>query len=455
MGICAVKEEAQYEHCVYKDVSELPFAAADADSFIGKGAFGFVDAVKGTSGRFKGIACARKTISFDEMEEQEVEAAQRSLQQEARILNRARHGHVVRLFMTYFYESRTGPRFAMIMDYADGHLDDYLKLRKSRAKVSHLAQWFGCLVGAVAYIHKIGIRHRDIKPTNILVKNEGVLLADFGISKMGVGKTIRTTAVQARSRTQNYCAPEVDNGSTRGRSADIFSLGAVFLEMLIAHSYPAERGKLAAALAFTGGPSYPQKIDKVHEFMKHLRTNVKSDSWQSTVLSLCMEMLQKDRNTRPRAEDAVVRLMAPGEPLAPCTCEGGGLRETSNNDRLVKACEEGSLEDVAALLHKGADPSTMGAIHQASANGHTGVVKALLDRQAVIDIQDAGGQTALHYAAGHRHLDVLQVLLEGGSDVMVEDEDGKTALDHALQGSSIAVLLQEAEARVRLLQVAL
>ena len=455
MGIYAVKEEAQYEHYVYNDVSELPFTAADADSFIGKGAFGVVDAIRGTSGRIKGIKCARKTISFDEMEEEEVDAAQRSLRQEARILNRARHGHVVRLIMTYFYENRSGPRFAMIMDFADGHLDEYLKLKKPRAKISHLAQWFGCLIGAVTYIHKIGIRHRDIKPTNILVKNEEVLLADFGISKMGVGKTIRTTAVQARARTQNYCAPEVDNGSTRGRSADIFSLGAVFLEMLIAHSYPTQRGKLAIALAFPGGPSYPQKIDKVHEFMEQLRTDVNSDSWQSTVLLLCMEMLQTDRNNRPRAEDAVVRLMSPGASLAPCTCDGGGLRESSDNDRLVKACEEGSLEDVASLLLKEADPSTIGAIHQASANGHKDIVKALLDHQAVIDIQDAGGQTALHYAAGHRHLDVLQVLLEGGADVMVEDEDGKTALDRAPQGSSIAVLLQEAEARLRLLQATL
>lgn len=55
---------------------------------------------------------------------------------------------------------------------------------------------------------------------------------------MGLGKTMPTTIpTHPRARTEGYCAPEVEAGSTRGRPADIISLGAVFPEMLIAYSY--------------------------------------------------------------------------------------------------------------------------------------------------------------------------------------------------------------------------
>lgn len=66
-----------------------------------------------------------------------------------------------------------------------------------------------------------------------------ILLADFGLSKMGLSKTMLTTNMQRNAaRILEYCAPEVDRGSTCGRSADIFSLGAMFLEMLLAQHYP-------------------------------------------------------------------------------------------------------------------------------------------------------------------------------------------------------------------------
>ena len=120
------------------------------------------------------------------------------------------------------------------MDRADASLQDYLKPGKSPS-----TEWFGCLIRAVHYIHTLGVRHRDIKPSNVLIKARKVLLADFGISQMGLGKTMPTTYKNRNaSRSREYCAPKVDQGSTRGRSADIFSLGAVFLEMLIAINFP-------------------------------------------------------------------------------------------------------------------------------------------------------------------------------------------------------------------------
>lgn len=63
----------------------------------------------------------------------------------------------------------------------------------NKKRATDIPKWFGCLANAVAHIHETGIRHRDIKPENILMKGGAVLLADFGISKMGLGQTLSTT----------------------------------------------------------------------------------------------------------------------------------------------------------------------------------------------------------------------------------------------------------------------
>lgn len=136
-----------------------------------------LDRVRRVGGRAGDIPYAHKTIiALDERHKRE-------LMQEARVLHHARYSRVVKLIMTYFYEQEQDTRFAMIMGRADGNLDAYLTGKTSRKKVRHLSRWFGCLVSVVAYIHGLGIRHRDIKPTNILIQNDQILLADFGISK--------------------------------------------------------------------------------------------------------------------------------------------------------------------------------------------------------------------------------------------------------------------------------
>jgi len=116
---------------------------------------------------------------------------------------------------------------------------------KARANV---LRWSCCLIKVMEYLHKNGIRHKDIKPSNILIKDEDVYLVDFGISKViPEGETTGTYGpVGAHSRV--YCAPEVyfDEYPRRGRSADVYSMGCVFLELSTAIlGPPRSRQKLA------------------------------------------------------------------------------------------------------------------------------------------------------------------------------------------------------------------
>ena len=377
---------------------------------------------------------ARKTITVNKQ-------TKRAHLQEARTLHRARHGHVVKLVMTYFYEREQDIRFAIIMERADGNLDAYLTGKMSRKKTRNLSRWFGCLVGVVAYIHGLGIRHRDIKPSNILIKDEQVLLADFGISKTGLGKTMSTTTpALPRARTQSYCAPEVESGSTRGRSADIFSLGAVFLEMLIAYSYPTKRQQLEGLLSSRGDRSYAKTVDLVHQLIDDFQ-ETSPDNWVLKLVSHIRNMLHTNRDQRPLADEldsAWLCLLPTDEPLAPCICFRMAV---TGNDKMIELCKKGSLPEVRRLLISGKDPNTVGAIHQASARGFAKVVGIFLDYGVDVDLQDDNKQTALHCAAGYGYKEIVEMLLDKNADVGLRDGDGQTAL-HCAAGHGSTTIVQ-------------
>ncbi|WJG37066.1 kinase-like domain-containing protein, partial [Fusarium oxysporum Fo47] len=240
---------------------------------------------------------AQKTITLenDLVPTEEVRSA---FLQEVKVLRHAEHQHIVE-FVEAFALGDPPNKLALVMRFAsNGSMADYLgnKLKYPEA------HWFSCLLSAVDYIHGMGIRHRDIKPANILVDgNKAVRLADFGISRMGIGITLSTSVPEwARGRTKTFCAPEVENGSSRGRSADIFSLGAVFLKMVTAYSRHLI-SELATALKYSEGPSFTIRIAEVHKFMAKLSSEPPSNwkPWQMKIVSMCMRMLQEDRDDRP------------------------------------------------------------------------------------------------------------------------------------------------------------
>lgn len=167
--------------------------------------------------------------------------------------------------IAYSFESADKNYFAIIMNRAERNLLEFMnsmnRITDRNGAIRKLSPWFGCLAGVTAYIHGIGITHQDVKPENVLIKGDQIMLADFGISKMGLGKTLSTTMPEwLKPGPPKYVAPEVGDGSTCGRSADIFSLGTVFLEMLLSYSYPRDRQRLRTNISAFGGPSYSKNL---------------------------------------------------------------------------------------------------------------------------------------------------------------------------------------------------
>lgn len=104
----------------------------------------------------------------------------------------------------------------------EGTLDEYTALDITKQ-----------IAMALSAAHKKGIIHRDIKPHNILISNEGriVKVADFGIAKAVSNSTM--TNIGSIIGSVHYFSPEQAKGKFVTNNADLYSLGIVLYEMLI------------------------------------------------------------------------------------------------------------------------------------------------------------------------------------------------------------------------------
>jgi serine/threonine protein kinase/tetratricopeptide (TPR) repeat protein len=204
-----------------------PALISEQDSeTLGTGAYAVVDTV-----RIGKKSYARKSVALPRYRQQQIRKA---IQNEINVIRTLNHPHVVEIYLTYEDKNR----FFIVMEpLADCDLEAFLaqhtQLPSSTAQRRMICNWLLCLSNTLAYIHSKGIRHKDIKPRNILVKGEELIFADFGSSHVFMDEGSSTTEGPSHGHTKMYCAPEVISQGRRNRSADIFSLGCVFTELAI------------------------------------------------------------------------------------------------------------------------------------------------------------------------------------------------------------------------------
>jgi photosystem II stability/assembly factor-like uncharacterized protein len=147
-------------------------------------------------------------------------------QQEAKIIAKLEHLHILPV---YDHGEQEGYLYLVMRFIEAGTLKDRLKQGPlSLGEAHRVVQQVG---SALEYAHQLGVIHRDMKPSNILIDPQGdCYLTDFGIAKMVEG-TLGLTG-SGIVGTPHYMAPEQSRSHTVDHRADIYAMGIVIYEMV-------------------------------------------------------------------------------------------------------------------------------------------------------------------------------------------------------------------------------
>jgi serine/threonine protein kinase len=157
------------------------------------------------------------------------------------------------------------------------------------------------LLAALAAAHAVGVLHRDVKPSNVLLTGDGgAVLTDFGVATIdGDPSLTRGGMIMG---TPAFCAPERIRGQTATSAADLWSLGVTLYAALEGQGPYDDRGSIASTIAAiaTEDPAPPRNA--------------------GPITPAIMALLSRDPATRPTAEMAMRMLeeaaTPPGTPRA-------------------------------------------------------------------------------------------------------------------------------------------
>ncbi|WP_125727911.1 serine/threonine-protein kinase [Kibdelosporangium aridum] len=140
------------------------------------------------------------------------------LKREAKAAARVNHPNVVTLYDVV----TSGDEVWLVMEYLPANT----LAKQGVLPPARVAQIGVQLADALTAMHAAGVLHRDVKPSNVLMTNDGrPKLSDFGVSR-SVHNDITVSGTGGLDGTPGYLAPEVARGEDATSASDVFSLGA-------------------------------------------------------------------------------------------------------------------------------------------------------------------------------------------------------------------------------------
>lgn len=341
-------EHAEFQPNEASKISELLVV----EERLGHSAYALVESV-----RCRRLLLARKTIYCNRRMKRT--DAIREVQQ----LKRSQHSHIVQVIGTYTFKQDLA---ILLYPAAEFNLEtfmesilaespgstNYLHKEETQPKLRAMVTFFSCLSRAINFLHSNATKHMDIKPKNLLIKDlrynslssQGpykIYIADFGITR-SYKRAADAETDSPTSFTPLYAAPEVVDQRKRGLSADIFSLGCVFTEMLAVFAESDNESKRKDLLAVLSADeeqprSYHGNIPLVTQWLREINglNNCSPHFIElSPLRDRIWQMIDANPLRRPSADTVVSWLEAP----TPCCLLGTGP-DPFSAESLVKETE--------------------------------------------------------------------------------------------------------------------
>ena len=121
------------------------------------------------------------------------------------------------------------------------------------------------IAGALGELHRSGIMHRDLKPTNVMFReDDSLVLIDFGLAKQAKLRA-EITGTGEIFGTPYYMSPEQGHGGEVDERGDIYALGVIFFEMLTGRKPYDGESAMSVIIQHRQGP-LPQLPDELARF---------------------------------------------------------------------------------------------------------------------------------------------------------------------------------------------
>jgi len=253
---------------------EDPFNLFQLSDKLGEGSFGSVWKVVTKDQGHKETALAIKQIKVSE------ETYIEDIEKEIKILKQCKSQNIV----SYYGVFRLGSILWILMDYCGlGSVADIIDVNGKPFDEKPAAWIILNALHGLAYLHKLGIVHRDVKGGNILVTEQGdIKLADFGVSEK-LEKIVGEVA-----GTPLWMAPEVaKRGEVYNHKADIWSLGITLIEIVDGEPPLSELNAYRVMLAIQRNdpPTVHNPKNMSHnfiDFLNHCLVKDYNNRWDTT-----------------------------------------------------------------------------------------------------------------------------------------------------------------------------
>jgi serine/threonine-protein kinase len=196
---------------------------------LGRGAMGVV--YKARDPQIERIVAVKTVSMWGQELEEKTEFRMRFLN-EAQAAGRLHHAGIVSIFDVGENPDNQDPY--IVLEYVSGESLNRVLAREKKLPLKKALQLAAEIAEALDYAHEQGVVHRDIKPGNILVTEDGrAKIADFGIAKLNLAHFTLPGRVMG---TPAYMAPEQLSGEGVDGRSDLFSLGVILYALVTGHS---------------------------------------------------------------------------------------------------------------------------------------------------------------------------------------------------------------------------